>query len=42
MERQPDPLWDLHTSPMTVAVRVRQQLVEEGVDGVLIPSSARR
>ena len=26
----------LHTSPMTVA-RVRQQLVEEGVDGVLTP-----
>jgi hypothetical protein len=25
----------LHTSPLTVA-RVRQQLVEEGVDGVLI------
>jgi hypothetical protein len=26
----------LHNSPVTVA-RVRQQLVEEGVDGVLIP-----
>jgi len=35
----------LHTSPVTVA-RVRQQLVEEGVDGVLTPkrspNSARR
>ena len=35
----------LHTSPMTVA-RVRQQFVEEGVDGVLTPkrsaNSARR
>jgi hypothetical protein len=30
----------LHTSPVTVS-RVRQQLVEEGVDGVLIPKRSR-